>query len=99
MDHCDAELSDVEIVFEDEPGVTIDQATEKLQGLGLCVSNVDKENCIVEGTIDTAKVNSLKSLNFVKYVRVVFSYIADYPEGDPRNLDKDDDCLSSDPDA
>jgi hypothetical protein len=98
MEHRDAELSDVEIVFEDEPGMTIGQAAEKLKDAGLCISNVDQENCIVEGTIDTAKVNSLKSLNFVKYVRVVFNYIADYPEGDPRNLDKDDDCLSSDAD-
>jgi hypothetical protein len=98
MEHRDAELSDVEIVFEDEPGLTIDQATAKLKDLGLSISNVDQENCIVEGTIDTAKVNGLKSLNFVKYVRVVFNYIADYPDGDPRNLDKDDDSLPTDPD-
>jgi hypothetical protein len=89
MEHRDAELSDIEVVLEEEPGITTAKAAEKLTSLGLCVSNVDHENCIIEGTIDCAKVNSLKSLDFVKYVRVVFNYIADYPPGDPRNCDPD----------
>jgi hypothetical protein len=98
MEHRDEELSDIEIVFEDEAGMTIDQCAAQLKDQGVAISNVDQENCIVEGTINAAKVSGLKTLNFVKYVRVVFTYIADYPEGDPRNLDKDDDCLPTDPD-
>ena len=93
MEHQDAELSDIAVILEEVLDFTTAKAAEKLTTLGLCVSNVDHENCIVEGTIDAAKVNSLKSLDFVKYVRVVFTYIADFPPGDPRNCDKDDEDL------
>ncbi len=52
----------------------------------------------MEGTIETIKVKSLQTLEFVKYVRTVFNYIADYPPGDPRNLDPDEDELGSEAD-
>jgi|HubBroStandDraft_6_1064221.scaffolds.fasta_scaffold979907_1 hypothetical protein len=89
MEHRDAELSDIEVVLEELLGITPEQAAEKLKTAGLCLSNVDQENCIIEGTIDACKVNSLKEIDFVKYVRVVFTYIADFPPGDPRNCDPD----------
>jgi len=34
----------------------------------------------------------------VKHVRSVFNYMADYPPGDPRNLDRDNDDLDSEAD-
>lgn len=91
MDHQDAELSDVFIVLVDEPGMTVQDAAKKLGGLGLLVTDVDESDGVVEGTIETAKIAALKKLPFVKYVRDVFKFIADYPPGDPRNLDKDED--------
>ena len=99
MEHRDAELSDIEVVLVEELDLTFDQAAEKLKSLGLAVSNLDTENCIIEGTIDTCKLHALNSCEFVKYVRTVFSYIADFPEGDSRNLDKDEDTLPPAPEA
>jgi hypothetical protein len=98
MGHEDAELTDVVVVLVDEPGMTIDDAAKKLVALGLAITNTDPANDVIEGTIETAKVSSLKKQPFVKYVRDVFTYVADYPPGDPRNLDKDDDELPSEAD-
>jgi hypothetical protein len=91
MDHQDDELTDVMVVLVDEPGMSAADAAAKLKGLGLAVSDIDDANGVIEGTIETAKVKSLNSLEFVKYVRNVFNYVADYPPGDPRNQDTDDD--------
>ena len=98
MAHEDAELSDVEVVLADDAKLSVAGAAEEMKKLGLFVEDTDEENRVVEGTIESAKVGDLKKLAFVKYVRVVFSYIADYPPGDPRNLDTDDDELSSEAD-
>ncbi|HEX4056284.1 MAG TPA: hypothetical protein VHX86_18640 [Tepidisphaeraceae bacterium] len=98
MEHQDNELSDVVVVLVDEPGMTTKAAAEKLKPLGLAVSDVDEDNGVVEGTIETAKARSLEKLEFVKYVRTVFNYIADYPAGDPRNLDPDGDELGPEAD-
>jgi hypothetical protein len=98
MEHQDEELSDVVVIIVDEPGMTTQAAAEKLKSAGLAVSDVDEANGAVEGTIETAKVKSLEKLEFVKYVRTVFNYVADYPPGDPRNLDPDGDELGPEAD-
>jgi len=98
MGHQDAELSDVVIVLLEEMGLTMAEAVKQLAGMGLEVSEVKEEEGIVEGTIETVKVSGLKGVEFVKYVRMVFNYTADYPQGDPRNLDKDEDELPSEAD-
>ena len=98
MPHDDAELSDVIVVLVDEPGMTTQDAAKKLAELGLMVTDVDEANGVVEGTIETAKIAQLKKLEFVKYVRDVFDYVADYPPGDPRNLDSAEDDLPSETD-
>jgi hypothetical protein len=98
MGHHDAELSDVVVVLVDEPGMTTQDAANKLALLGLLICEVNELEGMVEGTIETIKVGSLKTVEFVKYVRHVFSYIADYPLGDPRNLDQEEDELPSEAD-
>jgi hypothetical protein len=98
MAHEDAELSDVEVVLADDVKLNVAEAAEEMKKVGLFVEDTDEENRVVEGTIEEAKVGDLKKLPFVKYVRIVFTYIADYPPGDPRNLDGDDDELSSEAD-
>ncbi|MGD0766799.1 MAG: hypothetical protein ABSB42_01100 [Tepidisphaeraceae bacterium] len=95
MAHQDAELSDVVVVLVDEPGMTTQDAANKLRNLGLAVSDFDEADGVVQGTIETERIRSLEQLEFVKHVRNVFNYIADYPTGDPRNLDKDEDDLDS----
>jgi hypothetical protein len=94
----DLELSDVVVVMIDEPGMTIQDASKKLTELGLAVSDVDEADGVVEGTIETEKVAALKKLPFVKYVRDVFNYLADFAPGDPRNHDKDDEKLPEEAD-
>jgi hypothetical protein len=92
MDHCDAEVTDVVVVLQEDPGMTVENAVLKLQTEGLSVSDIDQGNSVVEGTILSEKVKGLEKLPFVKYVRNVFSYTADYLPGDPRNLDTDNDA-------
>jgi|HubBroStandDraft_6_1064221.scaffolds.fasta_scaffold706475_1 hypothetical protein len=88
MAHQDAQLTDVMIVLIDEPGMTASDAAARLKDLGLAVSDIDEENAVIEGTIETIKIDSLQTLLFVKYVRNLFNYVADFPTGDPRNLDQ-----------
>ena len=38
---------------------------------------------------ETFRVSEIQTLDCVDYVRVEFTYIADYPTGDPRDLDKE----------
>jgi len=48
----------------------------------------DDDSSVVEGVIETFKVKELEKLQCVDYVRTTFSWIADYPPGDPRDKDK-----------
>jgi hypothetical protein len=98
MGHEDAELSEVIVVLVDEPGTTTQDAAKKLAELGLAVSDIDESDGVVSGTIETAKLAQVKKLEFVKYIREVFNYVADYPPGDPRNLDAVKDDLPSEAD-
>ena len=91
MENQDDELSDVVVVLVDEPGMTTQAAAEKLKPLGLDVSNVDEENGVVEGTIETAKVKSLENLEFVKYVRKVFDYVTESGDADKDELSSEAD--------
>jgi hypothetical protein len=98
MDHQDDELSDVVVIIVDEPGMTTAQAAEKLKTAGLEVKSIDEANGAVEGTVETCKVKAMQKLEFVEYVRTVFSYIADYPLGDPRNQDPEGEELGPEAD-
>ncbi len=98
MAHEDAELSEVVVVLVDEPGMTTQDAAKKLAELGLTVCDIDESDGVVSGTIETCKTPLLKNLEFVKYIRDVFNYVADYPPGDPRNLDIVNDDLPSEAD-
>jgi hypothetical protein len=86
MGKDEKELSDVVIVLVEEIGMTIHDAARKLTEVGLIVSEVDEEEAIVEGTIETEKVGGLKEMVFVKYVRNVFNYVAEESEGDEDDL-------------
>lgn len=98
MPHEDEELSDVVVVIVDEPGMSTQDAAKKLAEQGLQVSDVDDPNGVVEGTIASSKIPALKKLEFVKYVRDVFNYVADFPPGDPRNRDPDGEALPDEAD-
>jgi hypothetical protein len=89
MNHNDMEVSEI-VVVVDENGSTLEVLVKLLQENGVAVTDTDADNGVVEGTVEAAKVKSIEKLPGVKYVRNVFTYVADFPVGDPRNQDCDD---------
>jgi hypothetical protein len=81
-------MSDVTVVLDKRWEHMLDQAVEVLKNAGVQVRDASDDNGVVEGVIETAKVHDLQKLDCVDYVRTTFSWIADYPPGDPRDLDK-----------
>jgi hypothetical protein len=85
----EAMMSDITVVLDpryvDEPKTS--EAIAALKAAGMEIRALDDAASVVEGTIEACKVKELERLEAVDYVRVVFTYVADYPAGDPRNLD------------
>jgi hypothetical protein len=98
MNHHDAEMSDVVVVLSDDAVREVDASVQLLASAGLCVSDVNKEEGVVEGSIPADKVHQLNAVQGVRYVRNVFSYTADFPTGDPRNCDPEDEYCETDDD-
>jgi hypothetical protein len=88
MPFNDAQMSDVTIVLDKRWESDLAGAVEILKQHGVNVRKADDDNSVVEGTCETAKVHVLQKLDCVDYVRTTFSWIADYPAGDPRDQDK-----------
>lgn len=70
----ETEMSDVVVILEEEPGMTIQQAAQKLKELGVMVTDIDEDNEVIEATVETQRIGELKKLSFVKYVRDVFNW-------------------------
>ena len=88
MEHQDAQVSNVTVVLKpDFAEAKLSQTLDVLKGIGLTVDEVDEGNGVVTGTIDAGKLAVLKQTSCIDYVRVEFTYVADYPPGDPRNQD------------
>jgi ACT domain-containing protein len=88
-EHRDASVSDVTIVIDARYGDKINAVVDDLKKMGVQVSEMDNDQGVIEGTVETFKVAEIQKLDSVDYVRVDFTYIADYPTGDPRDLDKE----------
>jgi hypothetical protein len=69
------EICDVEVILE-EPYAERESTINDLRGHGLEVTNVDRDDGVVEGTIPADKVLELRRLESVAYVRIVFTYLA-----------------------
>lgn len=82
----DAYLCDVVVILEPSPACDVDSIVAALKAFGLEVRDINLERCCLEGTIDAGKLRPMEELPGVQYVRCVYSYIADYPTGDPRDL-------------
>lgn len=87
MNHQDAYVSDITVVAEDLNRDDMIAVVEKLKTSGMEVDEVDHVKGVIEGTILADKVESLRKIDHVKYIRIELTYIADYPTGDPRDLD------------
>jgi hypothetical protein len=86
------ELSDVVVVIVEEAGISAAAAAEKLREIGLVVSGVDENECVIEGCIETEKISGIKRMEFVKYVRDVFSYLTEAGEEDDKLSSEADDA-------
>ena len=86
-DHFDAEVSDVVIIVKAAFKGRLDDAVAELTKLGVGVYLTDADENVVQGTVNVFKLAELQKLDCVDYVRTTMTYVADYPEGDPRDLD------------
>jgi hypothetical protein len=93
MSHQDAYISDIVVVTTDEGGKKIDDTIDRLKSEGMEVQNVNTDQGVIEGVCPVAKVKTIDHLPGVSYVRSVFTYIADYPPGDPRDLDGQEETM------
>jgi hypothetical protein len=88
MNFRDAQMSDITVVLDKRWEHQLDDAVEQLKREGMNVQDARDENGVVDGVIETRKVQDLQKLDCVDYVRTTFTWIADYPPGDPRDLDR-----------
>jgi hypothetical protein len=83
----DGYFSDVVVMLDELTTEQTHRVVEHLKAAGLEVSRINDDQSIVEGTIEASRAHDLGHLPHVRYVRSVFTYLADYPPGDPRDRD------------
>ena len=88
MTREDREMTDIVVVLKDQPDVSLEKAIADLKSKGVAISDVDAENGVIEGTIETCGVKALNSLPCVEYVRSVFNYTSEV--SDVGNNDEED---------
>lgn len=71
----EVEISEIVIILHAVEVIQIAEALAGLKSAGVVISDVDEENGVVAGTIETIKVSGLAKLPFVKFVRNVFEYV------------------------
>jgi hypothetical protein len=92
MEHRDEEVSDVMVILKRECAEgKFDEAVAELKKMAMEIDEADADHGMVQGTIRADKLGVIRKWPCVEYVRVDFTYIADYPPDDPRNLDQPDD--------
>ena len=90
MNFHDAQMSDITVVLDKRWESDLEGAVKILKDAGVEVRSADDDNSVVEGVVESSKVHTLEKLDCVDYVRTTFTWIADYPAGDPRDQDKVD---------
>ena len=87
MNHRDAEMTEVLVVLDELDDAQTVRVVDLLKGKGLEVFKVDNDESVVDGTIESDKVKSLKDVESVRFVRSILTDTVDYPPGDPRDKD------------
>ena len=77
MSQQELEVTDVILVLHTGPGHDLAGQLQELKAAGVKIGDVDAENAVVEGTVDSSKLLSLSKLTCVKYIRKVFTYMAE----------------------
>jgi hypothetical protein len=98
MNHHDEEITDVIVVLDEKGATAMANVCQALKDAGLSIDEVKDQEGVVEGSICSDKLSKLKLCSGVAYVRSVFTYTADYPVGDPRDLDGVEEPLEDDED-
>jgi hypothetical protein len=87
MSFIDAQMSDVTVVLDKRYESRLAEAIEMLKQAGLDVRTADDDRGLIEGVIEAQRAHDLQKLDAVDYVRITFTWVADYPVGDPRDKD------------
>jgi hypothetical protein len=90
MDHRDQQISDVTIVIKRDFAHRLDEVIEELNSIGVGITTVNEDCAAIEGSCESNRVHMIERMEYVQAVRTTFTYIADYPPGDPRDLDGPD---------
>ncbi len=90
MNHRDALISEVIVVVDATPDNQFQAILTSVALVGLEIDDSNPNNGSIGGTIDSNRLPELRAVNGVKYVRITMEYIADFPAGDPRDLDKEE---------
>lgn len=87
MDHRDQYVSDVTIIIKSDWTSRMDEVIEQLNEAGVGIVNINQDVGAIEGSCESNRVHFVQQMEFVEAARTTFSYIADYPPGDPRDQD------------
>jgi hypothetical protein len=85
--HQDAYISDVVVMIDDDEANRFEDVVARLKKEGFDLRDENRDQGVVEGSINSSKLCEIDDLPGVKYVRSVFTYVADFPAGDPRDQD------------
>ena len=91
MNHMDAERAEVVVMLDELGDEDFQKLLKELEGLGMEVYKVDRDEDLIDGSVDLSRLEDLKRVPHVRYVRNVLTYTVDYPAGDPRDKDGPDD--------
>jgi hypothetical protein len=83
----DCYVSDIIAVVDEKHSDDLTKIVEQLKAAGVEISNVNDDEHVVEGTVESEKLKAVGKVPGVEYVRTVFTYAANYPPGDPRDRD------------
>ena len=87
MNHRDQYISDVTVIIKRDWVSRLEDIVEQLNEAGVGITTVNDDVGAIEGSCEANRVCIIQQMEFVEAVRTTFSYIADYPPGDPRDLD------------
>ena len=83
----DCYVSEIIAVVDEKHAEDLAKIVEQLKAAGVEISNVNDNEHVVEGTVESEKLKAVGKVPGVEYVRTVFTYAANYPPGDPRDRD------------
>jgi hypothetical protein len=85
----DAYITEVMVTLKGTYAERLAEAVKQLEGAGMHVEHADDGMSMVEGSIDAGKAAGLEKLDCVQYVRKMHTYSAEFPKGDPRDVNED----------